>query len=113
MGYISLIGESYQLKKKHVIFEDGNSHENLMFVQGAISEALRQSSVHFQRSQESFFESTILSVKSADYENTLKSSREEFLKWQASLEAVEADTIIRFNIQIYPCKAPTDYEGTC
>ena len=85
--------------------EDRVAH--LDFLRHCLADAHARVESWFQHSGRAYIESTMLSVNRARYEAALPRIKELLRQAQAELSTVaDADMIARFNVQIYPAKAP-------
>ena len=104
---ISLDSETQRntLKQSFVRFhdseDDGLSHYN--FLRYAVKDAeakLKQ----WHKHEDALFESTVISVRRDSYREFLQKYFEELVVTVRELESPDADTIVRFNVQIYPVR---------
>jgi uncharacterized protein (TIGR02147 family) len=87
--HIKLFGENRLVEVVHFLHESLRQTHSVLFK-------------WFQRPKESFFDSTIISVRKADYEKYLPLLAKTMQKMKSDLENDEADQLIRFNVQIFP-----------
>ncbi len=93
----------FYLLKDHLNFlgsEDGLSFKD--YLKESLLNALRQLDAWHERTDEAFIESTLLSVQRATLRGKLPEIRDAIHKMQADLESASADTMIHFNIQVFP-----------
>lgn len=82
--------------------DDGMSH--LEYLTMAIRDAETRLGNWFDRRDESFFLSSILSVKDENYREVLPKIKDAIRRHESDLESGDADRLVRFNVQIYPLR---------
>ncbi|SMF27494.1 TIGR02147 family protein [Pseudobacteriovorax antillogorgiicola] len=103
MGVIVMEGGVYHITETTITFgssEDGVSYYD--FIKDSLTKAMKAADRWAKEGQDSIFESTLISVRKADYLKLLPKIQSDLHRLQADLETSEADELIRFNIQIYP-----------
>ena len=104
-GLIELRNEEFCVISDQVNFfggDDGISH--LEYLTMAIRDAETRLGAWFGRKDESFFLSSILSVKDKNYRNELPKIKDLIRRHESDLESGDADRLVRFNVQIYPLR---------
>jgi uncharacterized protein (TIGR02147 family) len=102
-GYISKKRTSYFLNTQSLIFDRGEEGSTrTVFLKTALEDALHHLPKWINRTSEAHFESGIVSVTKKDYLRILPEIKNLIVKYQVDMESAEADTLVRFNIQIYP-----------
>ena len=99
----ALGGGNFRLNSHSINFaesEDGFSH--LDFLKGAMKDAENAVDKWYARADRSFFTWSILSVKRAEYERLLPKLKDQIRVFEADLDGSDADSLIRFNVQVYP-----------
>lgn len=111
LGQLVLVGAlteenaEFQITGAQFMFPTGNEPRVVNdFFRDSLSEALSVVPKWLTRPKESFFQSTVLSVKKAVYQEKLEEIREFFDGIQSDIESNDADSVVYFNIQIYPQK---------
>lgn len=103
-GLISQEGETLALKENHVIMT-GSDESHKSFLREAIRDVAAKVDRWAQDKVDAHFESAVISVNRHQYRQLLQRLKSDFLQWQSEMETHEADTIVRFNVQIYPVDA--------
>ncbi len=104
-GLAELNDGRYKLLRDTIKFvdsEDGISLQN--FVRLSIESAMLEVDRWIPKSSESYYESNLISVRTADYLKELPRIKDTLRKIQTGLESSDADMILRFNIQVYPSR---------
>lgn len=105
IGALEEAGGIIRQKQKHLSFVGQN---RLMDAVNFIHESLRDTQRvlyrWFQRPKEALFDSTVISVRRAEFERMVPILRKELQKLKGDLENDAADELIRFNVQIYPLR---------
>ncbi len=81
---------------------DDNARHHLDFLRQAIVKASRDAAKWYEQRSAAHFESSVMSVNSITYQKLLARLKDDLAQWQTELESERADTLVRFNIQIYP-----------
>ena len=76
------------------------------FIRLALAHAADNVAVWFPQKNRSYFVSSIVSVQMAHFEQVLEGLKSKMLLVQAELESSDADSLVRFNVQIYPTRSP-------
>lgn len=82
--------------------EEGLSHAE--FIKMALTHGSNNVEKWFPHKDQSYFASSVLSVRKDQYEKAVESLRSSMLLFQNELESSEADMLVRFNVQIYPAR---------
>ncbi|MCX6127325.1 MAG: hypothetical protein NTV34_21600 [Proteobacteria bacterium] len=82
--------------------EKGLSH--IDFMKLTIREAASKAEEWFQKPNISVIISSIISVRAEDLYLQLKKAKENLYSLPSELESSNADTLIRFNVQIFPAR---------
>lgn len=77
---------------------------HIEFIKLALAHADKSVEKWFPQKNKSYFVSSILSVKMKHFEETVESLKSKLLLVQADLESPDADSLIHFNVQIYPTR---------
>jgi hypothetical protein len=102
-GLIERRDDTFHVVNDNVNFfagEDGLSHLDGLTL--ALREAEERVGAWYGKKAESFFSSSIVSVKDATYRAALPGIKSAMLRMESDLESGEADRLVRFNVQIYP-----------
>lgn len=104
LGIVELSPEGqYTLLTEQIQFrEDMKGFSHIDFLKQAIRHATQNVEQWFPHSAQTHFESSIISVRAADYHQLLPDLKSRLSLIQSGLESGQADTLIRFNIQVYP-----------
>ena len=93
----------YYLLKEHIGFfdsEDGLTHKD--FMKESIRNAISHVDEFHLKRDEAIYETAIISVKKDEYCSQLDAFRSQLHRMQTDMETGHADTLIRFNIQLFP-----------
>jgi uncharacterized protein (TIGR02147 family) len=102
-GFVIKSSGFYSPKANQVMFQGKDITENQMaFLKQGFQESISATDQYFSQSNVAHFESTILSVKKADYETELQKFKDSLLKFQAAVETGSADLLVRLNIGLFP-----------
>ena len=77
---------------------------HLEFLESSLAEATTTLEHWFDKPRESHISATIISVSKKVYEEKLQTMKADLIAMPSALESSEADTLIRFNIQIFPIR---------
>jgi uncharacterized protein (TIGR02147 family) len=103
LGLIITSESALKCVEDHVIFQQlAGVMAPVQFIKLALSHAAERVGEWFPNPDQALFTSTVLSVKREEYERIIKEFKAFSLSTQSSLESKEGDTLIRFNIQVYP-----------
>ncbi|MCX6123471.1 MAG: hypothetical protein NTV34_01780 [Proteobacteria bacterium] len=80
--------------------EQGVTHVD--FILNTLHHAIKNTPRWFLRSNESAISSTIISVKKSAYLNAIPHIKDTIDQLRCDLESGDADSLIRFNVQVYP-----------
>lgn len=95
--------QRYRVKNEQIIFNSAeNDKLHFRFITSCLEDAHRNLEKYFQRPNESYFESTLISVRSSVYKEKLVELKEFLNRYQSDIESSDADSLIHFNIQVYP-----------
>jgi len=94
--YFSLAGS------QHVIFENCTDDDHMQFVKSSIADAGKKIDSYFGENKSTLFQSMILSVNCKNLPEFIAKLRQESIRWQTEIESPDADTLVRYNMQIYP-----------
>lgn len=95
----------YVLRESQFVFPSAESPQVVNeFFQASIVEAALAIPKWFRYGDESFIQSTVLSVKKSVYMQRLPEIKEFFDSFQSDIEASDGDALVYFNIQVYPEK---------
>jgi len=103
LGLIEIHGSHYSLTKTQIIFnesEDGFSH--LEFLEKSIIHAASQVKSWFPKADQSFFLSTVVTVKMAEFEAKLPDISARIYAMLNDLNSVQGDQLVEFNVQLFP-----------
>lgn len=102
-GMLSKSGDTYVSLKSHLMLSDRTYPEqHLEFLEQSIEKAKNNVRPWLRHNQESFFESSLVSVNKEQYKKLLPELKNLFERFQCEVETNDANELIRFNIQIYP-----------
>jgi transcriptional regulator with XRE-family HTH domain len=102
--------DHYTLREdtRHFAFDESKGGvAHLEFLRHAITAAAAAAEAWFPRKADSHFEAMILSVRRADYRVALQRLKADLLAWESGVETHDADTLIRFNVQVHPLEDPS------
>ncbi len=102
-GLVERRGEDFHAVTDQINFfggEDGMSH--LDYLTMALRDAEKRVSDWYGKKDESFFSSSIISVKDSTYRAALPSIKDGIRRMESEIESGEADRIVRVSVQIYP-----------
>lgn len=101
-GLIERDGDAFRIVNDQFYFigKDGMSHIDYLTM--ALREAEEKVSAWYDKPDESFFVSSILSVKDAVYRAKLPELKARMKRVESDLETGDADRLIRVNVQVYP-----------
>ncbi len=101
-GLIEREGDTFRIVSDQFYFigKDGLSHIDYLTM--ALREAEEKVSAWYERPDQSFFVSSILSVKDGAYRAKLPEIKAAMKRVESDLETGDADRLIRVNVQIYP-----------
>ena len=77
---------------------------HLQFLESSLTDAATNLEHWFDKPSESHISATIISVSKKVYEEKLQAMKADLIAMQSALESSEADTLIRFNVQIFPIR---------
>ena len=102
-GLVEREDEEFRIVSDQINFiagADGISHIDYLTM--ALRDAEKRVAAWCGKKDESFFSSSILSVKASQYREALPRIKETVQKLESDLESGEADRLVRFNVQIFP-----------
>ncbi len=101
-GLIEREGDAFRIVSDQFYFigKDGLSHIDYLTM--ALREAEDKVSTWYEKPDQSFFVSSILSVKDATFRAKLPEIKAAMKRVESDLETGDADRLIRVNVQIYP-----------
>lgn len=104
---IAFDGTRYRLLQDHIGFLTGEESDPLSY-QSYLKQALDTAKTHVgrwcEKRDEAIFESTFLSADRATYQNMIESMRQQIHQMQADLESNQADSLLLFNVQLFPIR---------
>lgn len=103
MGLVAKDGERYSLLKDHINFIDSEYGMAISeYLKEGINTAYQKADTWYKDDRNAYFETTFISVKRSHYQAYLTQMRDAIHKMQADLESDQGDTMIQFNVQIFP-----------
>jgi uncharacterized protein (TIGR02147 family) len=103
LGLVKNNESSLVVTQEHVIFQQvAGGIAPTDFIRLALAHAMANVEQWFPSPQSAFFTSTMLSVNKKNFESLLREFKAYTLSTQASMESKDADTLVRFNVQVYP-----------
>lgn len=103
LGLIEQVDDGYALTKTRIIFndaEDGYSH--LDFLEKSILHAASEARNWFDKKEESFILSTVVTVNSEEYKTRIPEIRSKIHALINELNSDEGDRLVGFNVQLFP-----------
>lgn len=95
----------YETKTSHFVLGEAESDfSHVEFIKLALAHASDNVENWFSQKDRSYFASSILSVRMEHFEKAIESLKSRMLLVQTDLESSDADTLVRFNVQIYPTR---------
>lgn len=91
-----------QVTSQVMIPEGSGSEELIEYLKASLNEASGAAAKWFSLPEQSYFESSVLSVKKDVYLKRLPEIKEFFNRIQSDIESEKADALVYFNVQIYP-----------
>ena len=96
-------GNAWKSSDRNVSFlAAGSQTAQAELIIGAIRDTLANAKRWLPQREQAYFETISISVDRARYQRLLRKFRDDVLVWQTRFESEKSDTLIRFNIQIYP-----------
>ena len=93
----------HRLLTDHIVFSEGTEgFSHVEFLKLALANAVDEIGYWFPKKDESYFSSVTMSVNRQQFRKVLGELKQKMLLTQAELESPEADSLVRFNVQIYP-----------
>lgn len=95
--------DQYELISRQIMFsqsDDGRAH--IKFIERCISDAERNVKRYFEAHDQALFVSSLISVNKSTFSNLLHELRGDLEIFQNRIESEDADSLVRFNVQIYP-----------
>lgn len=103
LGLVRKEDKHYVLLKDFISFGDSeNGLSHLEFLKLSLSLAMRNLEKWFPRKDEAAIYSSIIAVEKTAYQEKLKELKAYCVEWQTGLETSTADSLIRFNVQVFP-----------
>lgn len=100
---VARVGDVYHLKESQLFFpSDRFKGRHYDFLEESIDNAGKSVRRWFDRPEESFFESSIISVDMKTYRKALPHLKSFFDNFRTEVETNDANGIVRFNAQVYP-----------
>lgn len=96
--------QAWGINRKHVLLSENNNQHHLSFLQQSIIDAANSIEKWYADKRVAHFESFILSVRSEDYEKAMRAFREKLLVLCNDLESIDADRLVKINLQAYPLR---------
>lgn len=103
-GAVALKDDRFSANSGFVFIESGNTEKQMSCVRASIQASYDAVAKWYTQPQEALFSSTILSVNKETYTKMLSQLNSVLLEFQSRMESSQADTLIRFNVQIFPNK---------
>jgi len=106
-GLIEKVGDAYQRTEKtkpFFAFHQNEAEYATAYIREAVQDAEHQVPHWLFRHEEACFGSTTMSVRKEHYQRLLTQIKKDVFRYFSELETNEGDTLIRFNMQIYPLK---------
>jgi len=79
-----------------------SAQKELEYLKKSILESVDRLPMLQTQREEVIFHSSILTVRRSTYRNLLKKIKQDFRTYHAELDDQKPDTLVRFNIQLYP-----------
>lgn len=106
-GYAQAVGRTIKATGKVIFLADADGKDShLQFVEQATKEASGQVKRWFDAPDLSCFQTFLLSVRQAEYQEAVKRIKTFTYEQMAGLETSAGDSIVQFNLQIFPRLQP-------